>query len=129
MRRIKREVGLKDPLPLLDHRRYKYLASLDGNGWANRLPFLLALGSAVFKQDSPFFTWWYPLMQPMIHFVPLERDLNNTIEMVNWARSNDVIIRNISRSGRSIVNDFLMDMGDVYMCKLLKTYASMYSQV
>lgn len=44
----------------------RYLASLDGNGWAARLPFLLCSGSLVLKQDSDLGEFWYPLLKPYV---------------------------------------------------------------
>ena len=129
MKQIKKEVGLKGPVSLIDHRRWKYLASLDGNGWASRLPYLLALGSVVFKQDSRFFAWWYPLIEPNVHFVPLEGNVSNVLGMINWARTHDFVVKNIASNGKKFIHEFLTDSGDVYMCILLRKYASMYIHV
>lgn len=43
------------PLAFQEFFDYKWLINLDGTVAAYRLPFLLAGGSTVFKQDSPFY--------------------------------------------------------------------------
>ena len=119
-------MGLKSPVTILGHAQWKYLASLDGNGWASRLPFLLALGSVVFKQDSPFFAWWYPLIEPWVHYLPMNDTLGDTIERVQWARANDQLAENISHNGKEFVLEFLVNKTDLYMCRLLHSYGKMY---
>ena len=37
----------------------RFVASLDGNGWATRFTPLLASSSVVFKQTSPWFEFFY----------------------------------------------------------------------
>ncbi len=37
----------------------RYIASLDGNGWATRFAPLLSSSSAVFKQTSPWYEFFY----------------------------------------------------------------------
>lgn len=129
IKHVQREVGLKSPVTMLEHGRWKYLASLDGNGWASRLPFLLVLGSLVFKQDSPFYTWWYPLLQPWVHYLPLNYTLQNVIERIKWAKENDQEAQRVSRNGKEVVLEFLVENSDLYMCKLLRSYANLYRVV
>lgn len=111
---------------MLEHAQWRYLASLDGNGWANRLPFLLVLGSLVFKQDSPFYTWWYPLLEPWVHYLPLNRSLQDTVDKIRWAKGNDKQAESIAHKGKQFVHEFLVNMTDMYMCTLLRDYASLY---
>ena len=117
---------MKSPVTMLEHAQWKYLASLDGNGWASRLPFLLALKSLVFKQDSPFYTWWYPLIEPWVHYLPLNSTLQDTVDRVQWAKDNDRRAESISQEGKEFVLNFLVVKADLYMCKLLRKYATLY---
>ena len=44
-------------------------------------------GSAVFLADSPFYEWWYPLLRPWVHYIPVERALRDVAERVRWANA------------------------------------------
>ena len=126
---MNKAVGLGNTVPLEQHGRWKYLASLDGNGWASRLPFLLALGSLVFKQESDYFTWWYPLLKPYQHFAPvvINSTHQNIFESIEWAKRNDDSARKIAGRGRQFVLQYLIKYADVYMCKLLSEYSVLYN--
>lgn len=125
---MNRAVGLGNTVPLEHQGRWRYLASLDGNGWASRLPFLMALGSLVFKQESDFFTWWYPLLKPFHHYVPIviNNTWNDVFEKVDWANKNDAQARKIAETGRNFVSQYLIQNADVYMCQLLKEYSKIF---
>ena len=48
---------------------------------------LFHTGSAVFLADSPFYEWWYPLLRPWVHYIPVERALRDVAERVRWANA------------------------------------------
>ena len=50
------------------------LANVEGAGWAcaDRLPALLTSDSVVLKQASRNVEWWYALLRPWVHYVPLD---------------------------------------------------------
>ena len=56
---------------------------------AYRLPYLLAGGSLVFKQDSEYYEHFYYQLKPWVHYVPLRQDLSDVEEKVLWAVGND----------------------------------------
>ena len=53
---------------------YKYIVNVEGAGWAcaDRLPALLTSDSVVLKQASRNVEWWYALLQPWVHYVPVD---------------------------------------------------------
>ena len=63
---------------------------------AYRLPYLLAGGSLVFKQDSQYYEHFYHHLQPWVHYVPLERDVSDVVERLEWALENDDQVTYIS---------------------------------
>ena len=123
---MNREIGLKKYVDMSMQYKYKYLASIDGNGWANRLPFLMSLGSVVVKQDSPYSTWWYPLLKPDRHFktIPRSMEFKDIKRTLNYLHENDEIIRRIASQGMEFVKTYVMDEASTgrYMCRLLKKY-------
>lgn len=60
-----------DGLPMLDHVKYKYSLQLDGHSYSYRLQKLLALGTTVLRQASPFQEFYEPLLQSGVHVWPM----------------------------------------------------------
>ena len=50
---------------------YKYIVNVEGNCAALRLKQLLAGPSAVFFVQSDEIEWFYPLLKPFIHYIPV----------------------------------------------------------
>ncbi len=50
---------------------YKYIVNVEGNCAALRLKQLLAGPSAVFFVQSDEIEWFYPLLKPFVHYVPV----------------------------------------------------------
>ncbi|KAI9020617.1 glycosyl transferase family 90-domain-containing protein [Hyaloraphidium curvatum] len=103
-------LGTKPALPLEDWvRRYRYVASIDGNGWASRFGALLAAGVAVFKQSSPFSEFFYSALKPWVHYVPMKADVSDALEKVAWADAHPEKVAAIAREGRDFVARHLRD--------------------
>ena len=86
---------------------YKYLLNLDGNAAASRLASLFHTGSAVFLADSPFYEWWYPLLQPWVHYVPVGRTLIDVPERVRWANAHPQEVAAIAARGLAFARQHL----------------------
>ncbi len=50
---------------------YKYIVNVEGNCAALRLKQLLAGPSAVFFVQSDEIEWFYPLLTPYVHYIPV----------------------------------------------------------
>ncbi|XP_026757126.2 protein O-glucosyltransferase 2-like [Galleria mellonella] len=87
---------------------YKYQVNVDGTVAAYRLPYLLAGGGMVLKQDSPYFEHFYGLLQPWKHYVPVARDLSDLTKRVKWALANDNEARTIAENARKFANNNLL---------------------
>ena len=86
-----------------DFFNYKYQLCLDGTVAAYRLPYLLAGGSVVFKQESTYYEHFYKDLKPWQHFIPVKRDLSDLLERVKWAKDNDAEVRRIAENARNFV--------------------------
>lgn len=107
-----------------DFFKYKYQINVDGTVAAYRFPYLLAGDSVVFKQDSPYYEHFYHDLQPMKHYIPFKRDLNDLLDQLKWAKANDVKAKNIASNGQKYARDNLL--GDKLYCYsyvLFKEYA------
>lgn len=88
--------------------QYKYQLNIDGAVAAYRLPYLLAGGSLVLKQDSPYYEHFYSKLVPYKHFVPIKRDLTDVIEKIKWARENDLRVKEIATASRLFAEENLL---------------------
>ena len=59
------------------HANHAFLVHVDGNGFSGRLDELLTLGGVILKQHSPFSAYYYPLLQPHVHYAPVHRNLSD----------------------------------------------------
>lgn len=96
------------PISMFNFFEYKYQISIDGTVAAYRLPYLLAGGSVVFKQESNYFEYFYDKLTPGEQFLPVKANLSDLVEKIQWARENDKEARTISKNSRQFVRDNLM---------------------
>lgn len=75
---------------------------------AYRLPYLLAGGSLLFKQESKYYEHFYNQLVPYIHYVPVKIDLSDLVEKIKWAINNDDKAEEISRNGQKYANAHLL---------------------
>jgi hypothetical protein len=87
--------------------QYKYQLGMDGTVAAYRFPYLLAGGSLVFKQDSPYYEHFYKQLKPGEHYVPIARDLSDLVSQLQWAVDHDKEAQKIARNGQKFARDNL----------------------
>ena len=56
---------------------------------AYRLPYLLIGDAMVIKQDSEYYEHFYHQLEPYKHYIPMQSDLSDIVELVQWAIDND----------------------------------------
>ncbi len=105
--------------------KYKYLISLDGI--AATYPGLLwklYSNSVVIKQDSDDVQWFYSLLKPWQHYVPVKYDLNNLLEIINWLKAHDQHAKEISEQAQKLVEDYFKPENiDQYIVYLLNLWS------
>ncbi|XP_054285028.1 protein O-glucosyltransferase 2-like isoform X2 [Macrosteles quadrilineatus] len=107
-----------------DFFKYRYQVSVDGTVAAYRLPYLLAGGSLVLKQDSHYYEHFYGELTPWEHYVPVKRDLSDLVERVQWALDNDEEAHKIAVNGQKYARENLLpDHIFCYHIVLLKEWA------
>ncbi len=124
---IKEECGAIAPFATIaDHLCYKYLMSLDGitasfPGYLWRI----ASGSVTFKQESTDVQWFYDLLQPMVHYVPVAHDLSNLDMVVLDGRARGDEMQEMAKQARLVVeNELTPEKVFGYFIELLNQYAS-----
>lgn len=99
------EAGIVAPeLPFHEFCRYRYLLDVDGQccAWKS-LFFKLASGSVVLKLHSPYQQWFYRLLRPWEHYIPVSGDLRDFEAIYEWLLTHDDDAREIADNGRSTI--------------------------
>jgi len=104
--------GNQEYLSYADQARNKYILNLDGHVTAFRLSMELASGSVVFLQEnSPYSMWYKPYLTPYVHYVPVEYNLSNLTEQIQWCISHQTECAEIAANARQFYDTFLSKDG------------------
>ena len=125
---MRREAPTVGRVPWAKACHYRYVLNLDGNAAASRLASLFHSGSAVFLPDSPFYEWFYPLLRPWVHYVPVGRQLDDVLDRVRWANAHPDEVAAIARRGAAFAKQHLhTHTVACYWWQLLTEWAAMQS--
>lgn len=69
------------------------------------MPSLLAGGSLIFKPESKYFEHFYKDLQPFVHYIPVQSDLSDLVEKIQWAQKNDDKAEQIAKNGQKFANE------------------------
>lgn len=110
-----------------EHHQYKYIMYMEGNcGWADRLRHQIFGPSAIIKQETPCRQFFEPLMGPMIHYIPTDFFLADTVQRIHWARNNDDKVQKIVKNANEFASNFLTRRGiETYVEVLLEEYTKL----
>ncbi|KAL6073680.1 Protein O-glucosyltransferase 1 [Balamuthia mandrillaris] len=97
-------VEAQSPVRYADH---KYLVHVGNVGYADRLWQLLLSGSTVLWMQDGWQEWWYPYLQPFVHFVPVGMDAADLCEKVAWLQAHPREAERIANNGRELVSQLL----------------------
>ncbi|CAN7999062.1 unnamed protein product [Ixodes hexagonus] len=109
-----------------DHCEYKYLFNFRGVAASFRLKHLFLCKSLVFHVGDEWLEFFYPGLKPWVHYIPLGTNLSEVEEMLEFARENDEVVREIAERGHDFIWKHLT-MEDVtcYWLQLLKKYSQL----
>ncbi len=99
---LERERVFRPHAPMAEHARFRFQIDIDGvaNAWATLERFLC--GSCVLKLGTPFEMWFYPLMRPWEHYVPVAADASDLPERLDWCLSHPAEAESIAAAGRAL---------------------------
>ena len=109
-----------------DHQHYKYLITLDGAtctfpGYLWRL----ASNSLTMKQETDNMQWYYHLLQPYVHYIPLKYDISDLEEKIIYMRKHDQEMQEIVKNANRLIEQNLQSEHLYgYMVELLNQYAA-----
>ncbi|KAJ7448244.1 glycosyl transferase family 90-domain-containing protein [Mycena galericulata] len=107
--------------------KFKYLLDVDGNTFSGRYLGLLRSGSLVFKATAfeEYFNDW---LRPYEHYVPVNIDLSDLVEKVEWAITNEAQARQIQERGMQFAQRVLTDaQNNCYFSAVLSEWARLQS--
>jgi hypothetical protein len=103
------ELGLlKGHVTLAEHLKYKYLPVLDG--WMCTYPgyqWRLFSGSLTMKQDSDEVQYFYKALKPYVHYLPVQNDMSDLLDQLQWAKDHDERCQKIAENARSFAESNL----------------------
>ena len=99
---------------------YKYIVNVQNNGFADRLWRLLALKVVVLQEMHAFREFFYDMLIPWVHYVPIKTDLSDLCEKIQWLRDNDEKAREIAENAHEFVREQLsLDNINLYVASLI----------
>lgn len=109
-----------------DFFKHKYQINVDGTVAAYRLPYLLAGDSVVLKQASIYYEHFYGELRPWHHYIPLQSDLSDLLDKLQWAKAHDEEAKKIAKAGQEFArNNLMADDIFCYYFKLFQEYAKL----
>ncbi|MGB4192122.1 MAG: glycosyl transferase family 90 [Rickettsiales bacterium] len=110
-----------------DHLKYKYLISIDGNTcpWV-RIPWIMLSNSALLKQETSNMQWFYPAMEPYVHYIPVNARLTDIFSQLEWIKTHDKELHKISKNATHFVqNNLAAEDIDAHMAIILNEYSKL----
>lgn len=109
--------------------QYKYQLLIDGNSCAySRAYWQFFSNCAVIKQASPSIQWYYRLLTPYVNFIPVNEDLSNLEDVLNWCLTHDSEVKKISNTAQKFAKKNLVHSSILqYTYFLLQEYAKIQS--
>lgn len=90
--------------PIASFLKHKYLLDIDGmvNAWSG-LYWKLMSNSLVLKHSSHWYQWYYPLLKPWVHYVPIE-SFQTLPNLYEWCKNNDATCQQIAKNASALVS-------------------------
>jgi hypothetical protein len=131
-RKISGDPSLKIPKPTIptsnslsleEQSMYKYIIHVEGHVQAYRLSIELAMGSVILLVDSPYKLWYQDRLEPWVHYVPVQSNLSDLDERIQWCLDHDVECQLIAKQAREFYDAYLNKQGCLeylknVLCKL-----------
>lgn len=107
--------------------RFKYIVVVDGNGPpSSRIVAVMASGSLVIWQETEKKEFFYPALQPYVHYLPLSRNLDDLYTIIEWARSHPLECEIIAKQAVLFANMyFKTQFTNFYLRRLLTKYSQL----
>jgi hypothetical protein len=97
-----------DKRTLADHVQHKYIFVIDGNCIASAHQWVFASGSVPIMVTHPGNNYWLlKYLKPMVHYVPVQYDLSDLHEKIDWLVKNDNEAKRIAENAMELARTVL----------------------
>ena len=86
---------------------HRWILDIDGNVNSWGLLWKLLSGSCVLHVKSPRQQWFYRKLSPWQTHIPIERDLHDLPEKLEWCRNNPLTCAEIAHKGQQAANNVI----------------------
>jgi hypothetical protein len=94
-------------LSLQEQSRYKYIINVEGNVAAYRLSYELSAGSVILLVNSKWKMWYYDLLKPYKHYIPVHQDLSDLFTQIKWCQDHDDLCAQIAVNAKRFYDKYL----------------------
>lgn len=110
---------------LEEHLKHKYIFIVDGNCIASAHQWVFASGSVPIMITHPDNDWWFrKFLKPMVHYVPVNYDLSDAREKIEWLVANDDKAKEIANNALEFARTVLSsEFQHGYLLKEIKRAA------
>jgi hypothetical protein len=100
-------LSLSKPMTLEEQASYKYIIHVEGHVQAYRLSIELAMRSVVLLVESKYKLWYQHRLVPWVHYVPVQSDLSDLEERIEWCIAHDDECKQIAIQAREFYDQWL----------------------
>lgn len=68
--------------------KYKYLIDTRGNSWTDRVKLFFHLRRPLFLVDRPYQEWYFDMLVPWKHYIPVKEDLSDLVEAYEYMEAH-----------------------------------------
>lgn len=116
---------LKKTMTIQQMLQYKYLLSIEGNDVATDLKWKLASNSLVIMPKPTCISIICEnLLQPWVHYVPVNDDFSNLEEIYEWCINNDEKCQQIIKNANDYIKIFTEEFMLKLSAKVIETYGN-----
>jgi hypothetical protein len=91
---------------LAEHFKYKYIMIVDGNCIASNHQWVFGSGAVPIMITHPDNRYWFQkYLKPMVNYVPINYDLSDLKEKIDWLRSHDEEAKAIAEAALAFSNE------------------------
>jgi len=110
-----------------DQLQYKFILSMDGNGaTCSRIAAALMSNSVLCKYDSIHELYYFPLLIPWVHYIPIHEDAD-VLKVIQMEKKDPGRFREIAENGTAFAKEYLSrESVNKYTSLLLSEYSRLY---
>eukprot|EP00408_Alexandrium_pacificum_P060281 CAMPEP_0171163168 /NCGR_PEP_ID=MMETSP0790-20130122/4994_1 /TAXON_ID=2925 /ORGANISM="Alexandrium catenella, Strain OF101" /LENGTH=439 /DNA_ID=CAMNT_0011627845 /DNA_START=52 /DNA_END=1371 /DNA_ORIENTATION=+ len=125
--RSKLESWMKNEMSDEETAGFKYIFHVGNNGYSDRSWRMFALGAVVLLVDNGWSEWYFSLMEPWVHYIPVKADSSNACEVLHWARKNSAAAQKIAENGREFVEKCMTEsLVDLYTAEVIRQMGALW---